>query len=479
MADILKPDLCIIGAGSGGLTVAAAARAFGASVVLVERDKMGGDCLNAGCVPSKALIASAKVAHTMRNAARFGIANDEPHSNFRAVSEHVQSVIEGIAPHDSIERFTALGAQVIAAEGRFLDRRTLQAGETLIRARRFVIATGSRPAIPDIPGLADVPYFTNETIFEHTAKLSHLVVIGGGPVGIELAQAYRRLGSEVTVIETAKALGRSDPELAEIALRRLREEGVDIREETRVTEVIARSQGIGVRIAGPNGEPQTLDASHILVATGRQANLASLDLDKARVRRDPVHTGKLLVKPNLKTSNRRIYAIGDAAGGLQFTHVAGYQGGLVVRNALFGLPVRNDDAMVPKAVFTDPEIAEVGLTEPQARVRYKNAYKVVRWSFAENDRALSLRQTHGVARMITDGRGRILGAGIVGPEAGELITLFSMAVANRLSARHLIAFIAPYPTLSEIAKRLGTEYFRDVAANPWLQRLLALNRLLP
>lgn len=479
MADILKPDLCIIGAGSGGLTVAAAARAFGASVVLIERGKMGGDCLNAGCVPSKALIASARVAHTMRHAARFGIANDEPRANFRAVSEHVQSVIESIAPHDSIERYEALGAEVIAAEGRFVDRRTLQAGETLIRARRFVIATGSRPAVPDIPGLADVPYFTNESIFAHTAKLSHLVVIGGGPVGIELAQAYRRLGSQVTVIETAKALGRSDPELAGIVLRQLREEGVDIREETRVTEIIARSQGIGVRIAGPGGEPQTLDASHILVATGRDANLDGLDLGKARVRRDPVNKGKLLVKSNLRTSNRRIYAIGDAAGGLQFTHVAGYQGGLVVRNALFGLPIRNDDGMVPKAVFTDPEIAEVGLTEPQAKARYKGNYKVVRWSFAENDRARTLRQGHGVAKMITDRSGRILGAGIAGPEAGELITLFSFAIANKLSARHLMAFVAPYPTLSEIAKRLGTEYFRDVTANPWLQRLMALNRLLP
>jgi pyruvate/2-oxoglutarate dehydrogenase complex dihydrolipoamide dehydrogenase (E3) component len=479
MADILKPDLCIIGAGSGGLTVAAAARAFGASVVLVERGKMGGDCLNAGCVPSKALIASARVAHTLRNAARFGIANDEPRANFRAVHDHVQGVIAAIAPHDSIERFTALGADVIAAEGRFLDRRTLKAGETLIRARRFVIATGSRPKVPDIPGLGDVPYFTNETIFEHTAKLTHLVVIGGGPVGMELAQAYRRLGSQVTVIETAKALGRSDPELAEIALRQLREEGVDIREGTRVTEIIARSQGIGVRIAGPGGEPQILDASHILVATGRQASLDGLDLEKARVRRDPINKARLLVKDNLKTSNRRIYAIGDAAGGLQFTHAAGYQGGLVVRNAVFGLPVRKDDAMVPKAVFTDPEIAEVGLTEPQAKARFRTNYKVVRWSFAENDRARSLRQTQGVAKMITDRNGRIIGAGIVGPDAGELITLFSFAIANRLSARHLMAFVAPYPTLSEIAKRLGTEFYRDATANPWLQRLMALNRLLP
>jgi len=479
MADRLKPDLCIIGAGSGGLAAAAAARAHGASVVLVERARMGGDSLNAGSVPSKALIASAHVAGIMRNAARLGIANDEPRVSFRGVAEHVQSVIESIEPRDSLDRLTALGVEVIAAEGRFVDANTLQAGDTLIRARRFVIATGSQPAVPQIAGLEDVPYFTSESIFEHASKLTHLVVIGGGPVGIELAQAYRRLGSQVTVVEAARVLSRSDPELAAVALRQLHEEGIDIRQEWRVVDVVARSQGIGVDIIGPDGQEQSLDASHILVACGRRANLESLDLDKARIRRDPVHPGKLLVKQNLKTTNRRVYAVGDAAGGLHHSHAAAYQGELVVRNALFGLPVGNDNALVPRVVFTDPEIAETGLTEPQARARLKGNYKVVRWSFAENERARTLRQTQGFAKMITDRSGRIVGAGIVGPQAGELIALFSFAIANRLSARHLKAFIAPYPTLAEIAKRLGIEYFRDTPPNPWLQRLLAVNRLLP
>jgi pyruvate/2-oxoglutarate dehydrogenase complex dihydrolipoamide dehydrogenase (E3) component len=479
MSERLTPDLCIIGAGSGGLTVAAAARAFGASVVLVERDKMGGDCLNAGCVPSKALIASGRVAQTMRDAARFGIMAEEPRPNFRAVHERIQSVIASIAPHDSIERFEALGVHVIAAEARFTDTRTVVAGDVTIRARRFVIATGSRPAIPDIPGLSQVPYFTNESIFENPYKLTHLVIIGGGPIGIELAQAYRRLGSQVSVVEAKTLLARSDPELSAIALDRLREEGIDLRAHTKVGEVIARGQGIGVRVISEAGVEEILDASHILVAAGRTANLDSLDLEKARIRRDAVNPGKLHVRTNLKTSNRRVYAIGDAAGGLQFTHMAGYQGGLVVRNALFGLPVRNDDTLIPRAVFSDPEIAEVGLTEPQARQRYKDRYKVVRWPFGENDRARTMGQTRGVAKMITDPRGRILGAGIVGPEAGELISIFSFAIANKLSARHLTAFVAPYPTLSEIAKRLGTEHFRDLAENPWLRRLMALNRHLP
>ena len=478
MAEILTPDLCVIGAGSGGLAVAAAARAHGASVVLVERGRLGGAALNTGCVPSKALAAAGHHAHAIRGGAPFGISADEPRINSRKLHDHIHQVIAGIAPDASAPRLEALGAEIVKAEGRFIDPRTLSAGETQIRARRFVVATGARPVLPSIPGLESVPYFTTETIFDNTRKLTHLVIIGAGPIGLELAQAYNRLGTQVSVVEPAAPLPQSDPELAEIALRRMREEGVDIRANTLVNHIQARSQGIGVIVKSATRE-EMLDASHILVAFERVPNLDSLDLDKAHIRRSKADPLRLEVGPGLKTSNRRVYAIGDAAGGGQTAQLAEYQAGIVVRNALFALPLRNRPELIPSVTYTDPEIAEVGLTEAAARQQRKDDFVVTRWSFAQNERARTMRQGFGAAKLITDKGGRILGAGIAGAAAGELIALFSFAIANRLSARHLAAFVAPYPTLSDVARRLGLEAQRQQAPNPLLARLVALNRLLP
>jgi pyruvate/2-oxoglutarate dehydrogenase complex dihydrolipoamide dehydrogenase (E3) component len=477
MADILTPDFCVIGAGSGGLAVAAAARAYGASVVLVEREKMGGERLNAGCIPSKALAAAARRAQALRTATPFGIGSDEPKVNFRGLHEHIHGIIDGIAANVSIERFEALGVEIVGGEAKFTDRRTVVAGETTIRARRFVIATGSRPAIPRIQGLDTVPYFTSDTIFENTRKLSHLVIIGGGPTGLELAQAYRRLGSDVTVIDKGPMLPDSDPELVEIALRRMIDEGVSLRPETEVTSITLRSMGIGVTVKSGETAGQ-LDASHILVATGRVANLDDLDLEKARIRHQKGDVPTLVVSSHLLTSNPKVYAIGDAAGGPQQTSLAVHQARQIVDHALLGRSFHNTTELVPTATFTDPEIAEVGITEPLAKKRLKTRYTVTRASFAENDRARTERQGFGVAKMITAGDGRILGAGIVGPEAAELIALFSFAVANKLKAETLSAFVAPYPTLSEIARQLGEQYLKGQGQTPWVKRRLALNRLL-
>ncbi|SFZ86388.1 Pyruvate/2-oxoglutarate dehydrogenase complex, dihydrolipoamide dehydrogenase (E3) component [Devosia enhydra] len=478
MTERMTPDLCVIGAGSAGLSVAAAARAFGASVVLIERAKMGGDCLNSGCVPSKALIAAGYRAHAMRNAQAYGITPEEPRIQFRKVHDHVQKVIAGIAPHDSEARFRAMGCTVLIGEARFTDPRTVMVGEAEIRARRFVIATGARPVVPAIPGLDAVPYFTSETIFDNTRKLTHLLIVGGGPMGLELAQAYRRLGSEVTVVEAGTPLGRTDPELAAVALNRLARDGVAIRANTAVERVIARSMGIGVVIRSENGE-ERLDVSHILLATGRKPNLEGLDLQKARIRTRKDAPDRIVLSAGLRTSNRRVYAIGDAAGGAQFTHLASYQAGLVIRNALFGLPVRQNPDIIPVATYTDPEIGQVGLTEPEARKRLGDRFRILRASFGENDRARTELETHGLAKLITDRRGRILGGSVVGPGAGELTAFFAFCVANKLSARHLMAFVAPYPTLTEIVKRLGTEYYREAAQNPLLQKIMALVRRLP
>lgn len=478
MADILTPDLCVIGAGSGGLAAASLARAYGASVVLIERERMGGERLNAGCIPSKALVASARRAQALRTAAPFGMANDEPKINFRQVHDQVHEIINTISTNVSVERFEALGVTIVGGDAKFVDRRTVKAEDQLIRARRFIIATGSRPAIPPIPGLDTVPYFTSETIFENTRKLTHLVIIGGGPVGLELAQAYRRLGSDVTLVESGAVLSGSDPELVEIALRRMQEEGVTIRVNTAVTAIQLRSMGIGVVVKSSDTE-ETLDASHILVATGRVANLDGLDLGKARIRLAKGDPTKLQLSAALITTNPKVYAIGDASGGTQMTHLAVHQADLVVRNALLGTPVHFDPHAVPTVTYSDPEIAEVGLTEPEAKARFKSRYRVTRAAFAENDRARTERQSFGVAKMITASNGRIVGAGIVGPEAGELIAIFSYAIASKLTAQSLVSFVAPYPSLGEIAHKLGEAYLKDTAASPANARRMALKRLLP
>jgi pyruvate/2-oxoglutarate dehydrogenase complex dihydrolipoamide dehydrogenase (E3) component len=478
MAEILTPDLCVIGAGAGGLAAAEAAATFGASVVVVERGKLGGLSLNSTSVPARALAAAAADAQAMRSAGRFGITPEDPRINTRRLHDHLDQVITAIAPRDAEARLQALGVEVLKAEARFVDQRTLSAGETLIRARRFVIATGAKTVPPAVPGLETVPYFTTETIFDNTRKLTHLVVIGGGPVGLEIAQAYRRLGSDVTVVEAGEPLPASDPELAEIALKRMREEGVDIRPMTAVTAILARSMGIGVAVRSGEAE-QVLDASHILVATARTPNLDGLDLEKAGVRRSKADAAHLQLGNGLRTTNRRIFAVGDAAGGEQSAHLARLQGERVAANVLFGLPVRLKHDLVPRVSYTDPEIAEVGLSEAAARARIKSGVVVTRWSFAENDRARADRATFGTAKLVTDRLGRILGAGVVGRGAGELIALFALAMSRGLSARHLMSFVAPYPTYAEIARRLGLEFHRGLGNHPLLRRIAEFVRYLP
>jgi len=472
MTKLLRPDICVIGAGAGGLTVAAGAAAFGVPVVLVEKGRMGGDCLNSGCVPSKALIAAASLAAQMREAGRFGIASAEPDVDFRAVHRHVQSVIAAIAPNDSAERFGAMGVQVIAAEARFRDRRTVLAGDHEIRARRFVVATGARPAVPPIPGLDEVGYLTNETVFDLTRRPSHLLVVGGGPVGLELAQAHRRLGCQVTVVEAALPLAGEDPELAAFVLRALRAEGVDIRAGTSVVRVEPRGRN-GVRaLLDAGGSAQIVDASHILVAAGRRPALDGLDLDKAGIRHDE---RGIRVGDGLRTSNRRVYAIGDAAGGPQFTHAAGHQGGQVLRPLLFRLPARAGLAAMPRVTFTRPELAQVGLTEAQARGA-GHRISVLRWPYAENDRSQAERTTEGLVKLIAGPGGRILGVGIAGAGAGELIGTWQLALSKGMRLRDMAAWVPPYPTLSEIGKRAAISYLAPQARRPSVRRLVRLLR---
>ncbi|WP_127561996.1 dihydrolipoyl dehydrogenase family protein [Nioella ostreopsis] len=463
----IKTDICVIGAGSGGLSVAAGAVQMGADVVLLEGHKMGGDCLNYGCVPSKALLAAGHKAHVMGQGA-FGVTAGAVSADYAAAKDHVAATIAAIEPHDSQERFEGLGVKVIREFGRFTGHDTVQAGETEITARRFVIATGSRPFVPPIPGLADVPYLTNETIFELRDKPEHLIVIGGGPIGMELAQAHRRLGCEVTVLEGVKALGKDDPELAAIALETLRAEGIRIIEGAMVSEV-SGSEGT---IAVTTEDGTRHEGTHLLVAVGRTVNIDQLDLHKAGVESAG---GGVKVDASLRSpTNRRVYAIGDAAGGLQFTHVAGYHAGVIIRQMLMALPSRARTDHIPWATYTDPELAQVGLTEAEAREAHGKKLTVVRVPYSGNDRAIATGQTTGLIKVMVV-KGRPVGASIVGAQAGELIQLWAIAIANKLKMGAIAAMVAPYPTLGEINKRAAGAYFSlKLFGSPWVKRIVRL-----
>lgn len=473
----LKPDLCVIGAGSAGLSVAAIAASLGAQVVLVEKGPMGGECLNAGCVPSKALLAAAHRAYAMREAGRFGVAGGEPSVDFARVHRHVKETIAGIAPMDSAERYRAMGVRVIQAEARFTGAETVLAGGQAIQARRFVVATGSRPAIPPIPGLDGMAYLTNETIFDLDEKPDHLVVVGGGAVGVEIAQAYARLGARVTLIEgEERILAKEDPEMSAVVERALRAEGVAIRAGVSIDRIEAWP---GRRFSViPSGGGEAIGGSHLLMAAGREPALDGLDLDRAGIAYD--RTG-IIVDQGLKTTNRRVYAIGDCAGGAgagaRFTHAANHHAGLVIRNALFRLPVRVGRAPIPRVLYTDPELASVGLDEGEARARHK-AIRILRWSFADNDRARTERATEGHVKAIVTPRGRILGCAIAGAHAAELIVPWVLAMTKGLKVSDLAGLVYPYPTFSEVTKSTAVEFLKPSAQNPWLRRLMGLVRRL-
>ena len=447
----IKTDILVIGAGSGGLSVAAGAVQMGADVVLLEGHKMGGDCLNFGCVPSKAMLASAKVAHSQAHAATFGVADQSPNVDFAAVKDHVADVIAEIEPNDSVERFEGLGVRVIPEYGRFVSPIEVQAGEHVITARRIVIATGSSPLLPPIKGLENVPYDTNETLFEAREQPEHLLIVGGGPIGMEMAQAHRRLGSEVTVIEGEKALGRDDPEMAGFVLEALKAEGIAIEENAMAAEI--RGKAGAIEIETKDG--RVFKGSHLLMAVGRKANIAQLDLDKAGI---AVERGAIKVDDGLKTTNRKVYAIGDVAGGMQFTHVAGYHAGVIIRSALFGLPAKQQTAHIPHATYTDPELALVGLSEAEARAKYGERLEVVRFDLHHNDRLIAERRAKGLIKIMVV-KGRPVGASIVGHQAGEHITLWSLAIANKMKMGQIAGMVAPYPTVAEIGKRAAGAYF--------------------
>lgn len=453
----ISTDICVIGAGSGGLSVAAGAVQMGARVVLIEGHEMGGDCLNFGCVPSKALIWAA---------------NQTPPLEFAAAKDHVKATIETIAPVDSQDRFEGLGCTVIRDYARFETPKTVIAGDTRIKARRFVIATGSSPFVPPIDGLRDVPFFTNETIFDLRDRPEHLVIIGGGPIGMEMAQAHRRLGCRVSLIEAWDVLANEDPECRAFVRQSLIDDGVEIFEQMKVTRVSGKEGAVEV-----HSEEHLILGTHLLVAVGRRVNVDKLDLAEGGVEFDPngvkVDTGLRSV------SNRRVYAIGDVAGGMQFTHVAGYHAGVIIRSMLFGLPAKASHAHIPRATYTHPELAQIGPKESEAREKYGDKLEVVRFDYEHNDRAIATKRTKGFIKVMIV-KGRPIGVSIVGADAGEMIGVWALAIANKLKMSAIAGMVLPYPTLGEINKRAAGTYFspRLFESNMvktivrWVQRLL-------
>lgn len=444
-------DICILGAGSGGLSVAAGAAQLGMKVALLEPHEMGGDCLNTGCVPSKALLAAGKAAQGGAAAAKFGVHYDPPRVDFGAVKDHVASVIATIAPVDSQDRFEGLGCTVIRAAGRFVDRRTIEVAGRRIRARRFVIATGSRAAVPPVLGLADGPYLTNETIFALRDRPDHLIIIGGGAIGCEMAQAHRRLGSAVTIVDRGSILPRDDADLVAVVRQTLTDEGVAIIESATIDRVEHHPGAVRLIL----GDGRTVQGSHLLIAAGRTPTVEGLNLDKAGVE---FSEKGIVVDARRRTSNKRIFAIGDCRVGPQFTHSAGYEAGIVIQNALFRIPAKVDYAALPWVTFTDPELAQVGLTEAAARAAHGDDVRILHWRFDENDRAQADKRTEGMAKVVLV-KGKVAGASIVGPNAGELIQTWTLAITAKLTLRQITGIIAPYPTYAEINKRLASSAY--------------------
>lgn len=472
MAKLEHFDLCIIGGGSAGLVMASVAGQLGFKVALFEGGHMGGDCLNYGCVPSKALLAAAHAANGPKNWKKFGL-SARADVNFSAVMTHVHEVIAAIAPHDSAERFRSLGVDVIRAYAAFTGPDTITGGNRTIKARRFVIAAGSRPFIPPIDGLDKVNYLTNESIFNLTEQPDHLIILGGGPIGVEMAQAFARLGTKVSLIQHNKRLlPRDDADAAALITQQLQADGVAIHTATSATKVTKRGAVITVH-GQANGNELKIKGSHLLIATGRSPNVEEMGLDKAKV---TVNTKGIETNCHLQTSNRRIYAAGDVTGPYQFTHMGAYQAGVVIQRVLFGNKLAKVNyAAVPWVTYTQPEIAQAGLNQQQAQERYGNALKTINLPIKNLDRATAERDTTGFIKVMVGPKGKVVGATIVGTQAGELITTWVDMMSHKRPLKALANVIHPYPTRHELNRKVVSEYYKTKLFAPrtrWLAKLL-------
>ncbi|MDE1933538.1 NAD(P)/FAD-dependent oxidoreductase [Bradyrhizobium sp.] len=468
-------DVCVIGGGAAGLSVAAGTSQLRLKTVLIERGAMGGECLNSGCIPSKALLAAGKAAHHRDVADIPGVSGGSAQVDFAAVKDGLRAVIAAIAPHDSVARFEQLGVTVLQDSARFVDSHSIEVGGATLRARWFVVATGSKPVVPKIPGLDPSKVLTNETIFKLRDKPDHLVIVGGGPIGVELAIAHRRLGIAVTVLERYSILPQDEPELVEQLRDVLRREGITFWEHVEIVSIDHPPEGVVVRIR-KDGLIHAVSGSHLLAAAGRQPVFEDLRLDAAGI----AHSGRgIAVDARLRTSRRHIFALGDVIDAPHFTHIAGYQAGIVVRNLAFRLPAKVDYQALPWVTYADPELAHVGLTEAEARKHYGGKVQIQHVILKRNDRAVAERHFEGAIKIVLSSRDKIIGASILAPSAGEMIGLWCLAVRKKLSLRAITDLMLPYPTLGEIGKTAASQHYQSILFSDKTRRLVRALQWLP
>ncbi|MDW7660953.1 MAG: FAD-dependent oxidoreductase [Bacillota bacterium] len=461
-------DLIVIGAGSGGLVVASGAAALGAKVALIESDKMGGDCLNSGCVPSKTFLKSAHLAKTIKDSSSFGITTTIEDISMKKIMNRVHSVIDSIAPHDSKERYEGLGVKVISGKGVLVDSHHVKVNEELLSTKTIVISTGSQPFVPEIKGLDQIDYLTNRNVFDLTDSPDHLIVLGGGPIGLELGQGFKNLGSKVTIIDHNSSLfNKDEPEVGPIMEKVLKEDGVKLELSSNIIEVSKNNGLITVTIQN-DGVQKQIVGDQLLVSLGRAPSTNGLGLEKLGI--ELSSRGYIITDNQLRTNIKNIYACGDVTGPYQFTHMAGYQAGIVIRNSIFHLRAKLDYTAVPWTTYTSPEVAHVGHTEASAKksAQFKKSLIV---PLIGNDRAKAENDSIGFLKLIIGTKGKLIGATLVGDKAGEMIPVASLAIKNKMKPNVFMGMIFSYPTESEIFKTAALSDLKD-SVKPWQLNLI-------
>lgn len=446
-------DVVVIGAGSGGLTVAVGCQKLGLRTALIEGGHFGGDCLNFGCVPSKTLIASATAAYNVSRAGDFGVRCSSPETDWSAIKERIESVKDEIRQHENPQYFRTNGMEVFEDYASFTDPHTLQVGQKQISSRYIVIATGSRPAVPPVANLQEVGFVTNETVFSMQKLPGRLGIVGAGPIGCELAQAFSRLGTKVILLDSLKGiLDKEDDDMAALVADQFEQEGISIGCGAKIEKVSTTGESQKVIHCEIEGVSQEHSVDELLISTGRRPNTEKLDLEAAGIETDK---GAIRTDPHMRTSQRHIFAVGDVTGGLMFTHMASQQAGVVIKNMVFGIPAKNSTTAFPWVTYVDPELASVGYNEKRAGAA-GISYELSTAALKGNDRALATGEAGGIVKILTS-RGKIIGAQILAPHAGELIPEFVMAIAHNLRLRDIASLTHAYPTLAESNKKAASD----------------------
>lgn len=466
-------DLIVIGAGSGGISSANLGLNLGKKVAIVEKKKIGGDCTWYGCVPSKALIKASEIAHEVRHLNNYGLQlNGSQEVNAKQVMAHVRAIREKIYQEEKPEVFEKMGINVHLGEPKFIDNHHIQVSNKILSSKNFIISTGSRPYVPPVEGLKDVPYLTNETIFDLKELPHSMVIVGGGPIGTEMTSALSRLGVKITQVEIADhILSREDKELVEILMNRLKENGANILTNTRATKFSKKGEKIGVEVKRQNKETQEIETDSVLISVGRRPNVDGLDLDKARVE----FTSKgIKVNDKLQTTARNIYACGDVIGSYQFSHIAEYHAGIAVPNAVLPLPIKRkvDYSNIVWTTFTDPEFAHAGITEAQAKEKYGDNITVYRFPYNKVDRAKTDLAEIGMSKFVCDQKGKLLGIHIIGERAGDLLHEAQLAKSLGIPFNKIQSMVHVYPTYGDMIKRPAVAAYADKLQNNFFIKLI-------